>query len=80
LIVTAQVVGSVGRRKWAAGAGEAPGKTAVDHDPMPQPKASLLSYPAAIPLSNRTLIELADLLRYERNQRRSRWRRLDAGR
>jgi hypothetical protein len=40
----------------------------------------LLSYPAAIPLSNRTLVELADLLRHQRNQRRCRWRRLDAGR
>ncbi len=67
------------RREQAAGEGEAPGKTAVDQDPMPQPGASLLSYPAAIPLSQRTLVELADLLRCERNQRRSRWRRLDAG-
>ncbi len=40
----------------------------------------MLSYPAAIPLSNRTLVELADLLRRQRNQRRCRWRRLDAGR
>src|SRR5437764_1381012 len=47
---------------------------------MPQPGASLLSYPAAIPLSNRTLVELADLLRHQRHQRRSRWRRLGPGR
>jgi hypothetical protein len=47
---------------------------------MPQPGASLLSYPAAIPLSNRTLIELADVLRHQRRLRRSRWRRLDPGR
>ncbi len=46
---------------------------------MPQPGASLLSYPAAIPLSNHTLVRLADLLRQQRNQRKGRWRRLDAG-
>src|SRR3712207_9488538 len=46
---------------------------------MPQPGASLLSCPAAIPLSNHTLVRLADLLRQQRNQRRCRWRRLDAG-
>jgi hypothetical protein len=39
----------------------------------------LLSYPAAIPLSNRTLVRLADLIRAQRVQRRSRWRRLDPG-
>ncbi|MET7403788.1 transposase family protein [Dactylosporangium sp. NPDC005572] len=37
----------------------------------------MLSYPAAIPLSSRTLNHLADQIR---NQRRSRWRRLDPGR
>src|SRR5438552_3927966 len=47
---------------------------------MPQPGASLLSYPAAIPLSTRTLTRLADLLRQQRRQRRCRWRRLDPGR
>lgn len=47
---------------------------------MPQPGASLLSYPAAIPLPNRTLVRLADLIRAQRVQRRSRWRRLDPGR
>jgi hypothetical protein len=40
----------------------------------------LLSYPAAIPLSSRTLTRLAELLRARRDQRRARWRRLDAGR
>ncbi len=40
----------------------------------------MLSYPAAIPLSSRTLNHLADLIRAHRNQRRSRWRRLDPGR
>jgi hypothetical protein len=39
----------------------------------------VLSYPAAIPLSTRTLTRLADLLRQRRSQRRSRWRRLDVG-
>jgi hypothetical protein len=39
----------------------------------------LLSYPAAIPLSNRTLTQLSDLIRHRRNQRRSRWRRLNPG-
>jgi hypothetical protein len=39
----------------------------------------LLSYPAAIPLSNRTLTELADLIRHHRNLHQSRWRRLDPG-
>ncbi|ETK33066.1 transposase IS493 [Microbispora sp. ATCC PTA-5024] len=46
---------------------------------MPQPGASLLSYPAAIPLSNRTLVRLADLIRAHRAERRSRWRRLNPG-
>jgi hypothetical protein len=40
----------------------------------------VLSYPAAIPLSTRTLNHLADLIRRHRDQRRSRWRRLDPGR
>ncbi len=47
---------------------------------MPQPGASLLSYPAAIPLSTRTLSRLADLIRAHRGQRRCRWRRLEPGR
>jgi hypothetical protein len=40
----------------------------------------LLSYPATIPLSTRSLNHLADLIRTHRHQRRSRWRRLDPGR
>jgi hypothetical protein len=40
----------------------------------------VLSYPAAIPLSTRTLTRLADHLRAHRAQRRCRWRRLDPGR
>jgi DDE superfamily endonuclease/Helix-turn-helix of DDE superfamily endonuclease len=40
----------------------------------------LLSYPAAIPLSSRTLGYVADLIRGRRRQLRTRWRRLDAGR
>ena len=40
----------------------------------------MLSYPAAIPLSNRTLARLAELLRARRAERRSRWRRLNPGR
>jgi len=40
----------------------------------------LLSNPAAIPLSTRTLTLLADLIRTHRGQRRCRWRRLDPGR
>jgi DDE superfamily endonuclease/Helix-turn-helix of DDE superfamily endonuclease len=47
---------------------------------MPLPGASLLSYPASIPLSTRSLNHLADLIRTHRHQRRSRWRRLDPGR
>ena len=47
---------------------------------MPLPGASLLSYPAAIPLSTRSLNHLADLIRTHRHQRRSHWRRLDPGR
>jgi hypothetical protein len=47
---------------------------------MPLPGASLLSYPAAIPLSTRSLNHLAGLIRTHRHQRRSRWRRLDPGR
>jgi hypothetical protein len=40
----------------------------------------VLSYPAAIPLSTRSLNHLAGLIRARRDQRRSRWRRLDPGR
>ncbi|MTK01696.1 transposase family protein [Micromonospora sp. CP22] len=40
----------------------------------------MLSYPATIPLSSRTLNHLADRIRHHRMQRRSRWRRLDPGR
>lgn len=40
----------------------------------------MLSYPAAIPLSTRSLNHLANLIRAHRDQRRSRWRRLDPGR
>ncbi|MDW5324786.1 transposase family protein [Plantactinospora sp. KLBMP9567] len=40
----------------------------------------MLSYPSTISLSSRTLNHLADRIRSHRNQRRSRWRRLDAGR
>lgn len=39
----------------------------------------MLSYPAAIPLSTRSLNHLAALIRTRRQQRRSRWRRLDPG-
>jgi len=39
----------------------------------------VLSYPAAITLSTRTLNHLADLIRGHRQQQRSRWRRLDPG-
>ncbi|GAA4102502.1 siroheme synthase [Nonomuraea soli] len=38
----------------------------------------MLSYPAAIPLSTRTLSRLAALLRGRRAEQRSRWRRLHA--
>lgn len=40
----------------------------------------MLSYPAGITLSTRTLNHLADLIRTHRRTRRSRWRRLDPGR
>jgi hypothetical protein len=40
----------------------------------------MLSYPAAIPLSTRSLNHLAGLIRSHRKQRRSRWRRLEPGR
>jgi hypothetical protein len=40
----------------------------------------VLSYPAAIPRSTRSLNHLAGLIRRHRDQRRSRWRRLDPGR
>ena len=40
----------------------------------------MLSYPAAIPLSTRSLNHLATLIRRHRTARRSRWRRLDPGR
>ncbi len=40
----------------------------------------MLSYPATIPLSNRTLNHLAERIRGHRQQRKSRWRRLTPGR
>ena len=40
----------------------------------------MLSYPSTIALSSRTLNHLADRIRSHRNQRRSRWRRLNPGR
>ncbi|GIJ30699.1 hypothetical protein Vqi01_58610 [Micromonospora qiuiae] len=40
----------------------------------------MLSYPATIPLSSRTLNHLAARIRGHRKQRRSRWRRLEPGR
>lgn len=40
----------------------------------------MLSYPSTISVSSRTLNDLADRIRQHRNQQRSRWRRLDAGR
>jgi hypothetical protein len=40
----------------------------------------VLSYPATIPLSSRTLNLLAARIRRHRNQHRSRWRRLDPAR
>lgn len=40
----------------------------------------MLSHPATIPLSSRTLNHLAECLRNHRRQRRSRWRRLEPGR
>ncbi|SDM51189.1 Helix-turn-helix of DDE superfamily endonuclease [Nonomuraea jiangxiensis] len=40
----------------------------------------MLSYRASIPLSNRTLTRLAELIRTRRAERRSRWRRLDPAR
>jgi hypothetical protein len=39
----------------------------------------MLSYPATIPLSSRTLNHLAERIRGHRKQRRSRWRRLNLG-
>jgi hypothetical protein len=39
----------------------------------------LLTYPATIPLSTRTLTHLADRLRAHRADRGTRWRRLDPG-
>jgi hypothetical protein len=40
----------------------------------------VLSYPAGIPLATRSLNHLAGLVRTRREQRRSRWRRLEPGR
>ena len=39
----------------------------------------MLSYPSGMTVSNRALIMLADLLRAQCTQLRTRWRRLDAG-
>ncbi|GAA3463405.1 hypothetical protein J2S66_002898 [Saccharothrix longispora] len=46
----------------------------------PTGRLAVLSCPAAIPLSDHTLVRLGDLIRAERVRRRSRWRRLDPGR
>src|ERR1043166_2504159 len=46
---------------------------------MSSPGASMLSYPATIPLSTHTLNQLAELIRGHRRAFRSRWRRLDPG-
>lgn len=47
---------------------------------MPRPGASpALSYLCTISLSSRTVNHLADRISHHRNERRSRWRRLDAG-
>lgn len=43
-------------------------------------KASLLSCPAAIPLSDHTLTHLVGLIRARRAKRRCRWSRLDPAR
>jgi hypothetical protein len=40
----------------------------------------VLSYPSGMTVSNRALIMLADLLRQNRAELRTRWRRLDSGR
>lgn len=40
----------------------------------------MLSYPATIPLSSRTLNHLTERIRGHRKRRRSRWRRLEPGR
>src|SRR5919112_4923162 len=44
------------------------------------PRSSVLTYPATIPLSSRSLTYLADLLRTERVRRGTRYRRLNPGR
>jgi DDE superfamily endonuclease/Helix-turn-helix of DDE superfamily endonuclease len=44
------------------------------------PRSFVLTYPATIPLSTRSLTHLADLLRGHRARRGTRYRRLDAGR
>jgi hypothetical protein len=48
--------------------------------PVVCPRSFVLTYPATIPLSTRSLTHLADLLRAERNRRGTRYRRLDPGR
>ncbi|GHJ08769.1 hypothetical protein TPA0907_31360 [Micromonospora humidisoli] len=59
---------------------EAPGRTA-DRPASDAPAGSLaiLSYLATIPLSIRSLNHLADRIRAHRQQRLSRWRRLNPG-
>ncbi|GAA0586533.1 hypothetical protein GCM10010172_84680 [Paractinoplanes ferrugineus] len=61
--------------------GETPGRTANRPKPdAPTGSLAMLSYPAAIRLSSRTLNHLADRIRDHRQQRGSRWRRLNPGR
>jgi hypothetical protein len=61
--------------------GEAPGRTANRPKPdAPTGSLAMLSYPSTISLSSRTLNHLADLIRGHRQQRKSRWRRLNPGR
>jgi hypothetical protein len=48
--------------------------------PVVCPRSSVIAYPSTIPLSQRTLTHLADLLRAERVRRGTRYRCLDPGR
>jgi arylsulfatase A-like enzyme len=50
---------------------------AIDQDPHLPPRASVLLYPAALPLSRQTLTYVAGIIRRHRAQIGSPWRKLN---
>jgi hypothetical protein len=68
------------RRRAGPGDGEAPGKEAITTTSYLCHGAPMLFYPAALPLSARTLTYVAGVIRRHRRRTGSRWRKLNPGR